>query len=367
MDQLKSLNKCECVSPGFCPIFKRIMGEQPPDWKWCQNTSQQERESYYNLLSKSPPSDNQDILELLENYDGDKRWFYLQYLLMSKKHHFCSLANDYQTEKNKTILSLIENQPCTVRDCNIEILSLGHSEKQFDSIIDRPYIKKINLNHIDAGEYSDNKWAEARAFIAYENLFSSDVEWIGFTTASWNIKYQPFSKIDNFHNWDTFKLLINSKPEDKIVLCADIFCPCMWFHCKNNVLSVFFKERARDIGMRFIETIGLTFQKHVKAPVSNQLILHKQVYSEYYRYLIDNDVFRKTHDFIENVARRNIHVNSFYDSLYAHSRLNGYFLEMVTCFWFANQDFVYLPNAERKENWYIQDNIKERTKWSMTS
>ena len=362
MDQLKSFEKCQCVTPGFCPMFNRIMGLTPPDWKWCKKTSQEERISYYNLLSKAPPSENQDILKLLENYNGDKRWFYLNYLLLSKKYHFCSLANNYQIEKNKEIFSLIDRQSLDKKCAEIEILCLGHSDKQFDSIVDRPYIKKINLNDIDAGKYNDNKWAEARAFVSQDNLFSSDVEWIGFTTASWNIKYQSFCRIDNFHNWDTFKVMINSKPEDKVVLCADVFCPCMWFYSENNVLSVFFKERARDIGMRFIESIGLTFQKHVKAPVSNQLILHKQVYSEYYRYLIDNDVFAKTHDFIENVAKKYLCANNLNDSLYAHSRINGYFVEMITCFWFASQDFVYLPNAERKEDWYNQNAVASRIK-----
>lgn len=171
MDQLKSFEKCQCVTPGFCPMFNRIMGLTPPDWKWCKKTSQEERISYYNLLSKAPPSENQDILKLLENYNGDKRWFYLNYLLLSKKYHFCSLANNYQIEKNKEIFSLIDRQSLDKKCAEIEILCLGHSDKQFDSIVDRPYIKKINLNNIDAGKYSDNKWAESRAFISQDNLF----------------------------------------------------------------------------------------------------------------------------------------------------------------------------------------------------
>ena len=57
MDQqgLHDFSKCYCTSPGFCPVFSRTMGENPPDWRWCQKTSESERKYYYELLKKSPP------------------------------------------------------------------------------------------------------------------------------------------------------------------------------------------------------------------------------------------------------------------------------------------------------------------------
>ena len=37
---------CQCSEPGFCPIFSRTMGVDPPDWNWCQKTKSTEREKY---------------------------------------------------------------------------------------------------------------------------------------------------------------------------------------------------------------------------------------------------------------------------------------------------------------------------------
>lgn len=360
MDPPSFLLNCQCEYPGFCPVYKRIMGAKPPDWIWCQKTSPTERQKYYDMLQKAPPSDNQDIINDLKNYKGDKKWFYLDYLTLSKKYHYCSLANDYQKDKNKQIYNYIYSQKIDdIQYSKLQILCLGHDQKQFNSISDAKYLKKINLNEINAGKYSHNKWAEARAFLC-PDLFDSEKEYIGFVTASWNIKYQPFCRIDNFTNWNTAKVLLNSKAEDKIVLCADIFCPCIWFQDHNNVLSVFLGGMSKDIGYEFLETFGINFTKHIKAPVSNQLILHIDNYQKYYSYLIDNDIYAKLDNFIEQRVKKNIHIQNNLTLNYSYPRINGYFMEMLTCFWFASQDFLFLPNTERKDNWYQQNNILSR-------
>jgi hypothetical protein len=35
-------------------------------------------------------------------------------------------------------------------------------------------------------------------------------------------------------------------------------------------------------------------------------------------------------------------------------------MEMISCFWFANQDFIYIPNTHRKKNWYEESNVRKR-------
>lgn len=41
------LSKCHCSEPGWCPIFKKEMGVTPPNWQWCQDSCEDEREEYY--------------------------------------------------------------------------------------------------------------------------------------------------------------------------------------------------------------------------------------------------------------------------------------------------------------------------------
>lgn len=363
----RRLPKCICDKAGFCPIFNRVMGVDPPDWNWCQRASEEDRKSYYSLLAKAPPTENHNAFELLKRLEEgnlDKKFYLLYHLTLNDKYHRCPKAQDYQEYRTAEIISHWTNQ--SKKGCNlddIEILSLGHSQKQFDTIEDRAYITKVNLNRIDAGKFSENKWAEARAFISKDNLFSRKTQFVGLTTASWNIKYEGYSRIDNFHNWYATPILLNSKPEDKIVLCADIFCPCIWFYNKDNVLSVFFKEYANRVGKYFSKITGLDLNLHMKVPFSNQMILHKKLYNEYVEFLCHNEIFEKIDFFIKNFASNYLNTDPK-DKTYAAIRLEGYFMEMVSTFWFLNQNFIYIPNAERKIDWYSSNNVYSRiAKW----
>jgi len=349
-------NKCYCKEPGFCPLFHRSMGVDPPDWKWCQKTNQNERKKYFDLLSKAPDSSNKKISKILENNNCNKKYFLLYYL-SEIKYHRCQQSIVSQRSKNLSIIDYIENQVENGPDFNnVQILSLGHRDSQFDSIQDRPYLKKVNLNSVDAGEYSDNKWAESRAFLD-DSLFRDDVEFVGFTTASWNEKYEGYARIDNFHNWDNAKVLLRSKPEDKIVLCADMFCPCQWIDDKG-ILSDFFNSGAGFIGRNFLKLIGLN-SKHMQVPHGNQLICHKSIVQKYKQFLQYNEVFSKIEWIIQRYSDK-IKKSTDIQRNYQTNRLHAYFMEMISCFWFANQDFMYIPNVNRKETWYSVDGINQR-------
>ena len=357
--------KCHCQEPGFCPVFNRAMGVDPPDWEWCKRTSAEEREKYYALLKKAPPPAKKKIAELLVEFKDDPKILFLYYLTQHNRQHTCSIANEKQKEKNLKILEHLENQDKNNIDFeNVEIFCLGHSKKQFDSIQDRSYIKKIDLNKIDAGQYSDNKWAESRAFLA--DLPSDNKDFVGFVTASWNIKYEPFSFIQNFHNWNNAKLLINSKPEDKIVLCADIFCPCIWISDRDSnssILSHFIKDNAEVVVEKLLKPIGLEDYKHVKVPFGNQMIMHKSLLSEYKDYLSEFNVFKKVNCFVEKHINGNMYnCDDFIKSNYQYNRLHAYFMEMVSCFWFSIKDWLYIPNTERREDWYNQNAVASRIK-----
>ena len=39
-------SKCQCEKPGFCNLYLKEMGESPPNWQWCQNATEAEREQH---------------------------------------------------------------------------------------------------------------------------------------------------------------------------------------------------------------------------------------------------------------------------------------------------------------------------------
>lgn len=348
--------KCHCDAAGFCPLYGKAMEADPPNWQWCQKTNPHERKQYFDLLSKSPDSQNKKIVKLMSDLNCDYKYFLLYYL-SEIKFHRCQKSVETQRCRNSEIISYIESQQEVDVDFNnVQILSLGHKQSQFDSIEDRPYLKKVNLNTVNAGEYSDNKWAESRAFLD-KSLFRDDVEFVGFTTASWNEKYEGYARIDNFHNWENAKILLRSKPEDKIVLCADMFCSCVWIK-EEGILSDFLDGDTEFIGKNFLKLIGLS-SRHIQVPFSNQLICHKSIVQKYKKFLQDNEVLFK----IEWIVKRYsdiIKQGNNVQKMYHANRLHAYFMEMVSCFWFAGQDFMYIPNVTRKEEWYSLDSINRR-------
>lgn len=52
MTEKFDFSKCNCDEPGFCPVFKKEMGISPPNWKWCQDASECEREEYHKRSSR---------------------------------------------------------------------------------------------------------------------------------------------------------------------------------------------------------------------------------------------------------------------------------------------------------------------------
>ena len=45
-------SKCICENPGYCPIYRQVMGACPPNWKWCQNATPQRRKQHYEDRKK---------------------------------------------------------------------------------------------------------------------------------------------------------------------------------------------------------------------------------------------------------------------------------------------------------------------------
>lgn len=362
------LSKCICEEPGFCPIFGRTMGENPPDWKWCKKTNALERKKYFDLVSKCK-SQNRNIFDIIKSAKN-KYEAMLYYLTLVPFAYNCDISNQNQIKKNQRIIELIQQCDTECDFTNIEIACLGHSEEQFKNIEEKSYIRKVNLNDLEIEKYGGNEWAESRAFLA-KNLFSRDVDFVGYVTASWNSKYKSFSRIDNFHNWYTAKILLNSKPEDNIVLCADIFCPCWWTtnqNHHNNILSSFFSADSSLIGNTLLKLVKLDNFNHIKVPFANQIISHKYTIQKYTDYLKEQNILDKVDWFVKKYTLKYVDNSNEIKALYQNNRIQAYLMEMIFCFWSANQDFVYIPNAEKRIEWYNSEHIKRRIeKWNMIS
>jgi hypothetical protein len=75
---------------------------------------------------------------------------------------------------------------------------LHNDQKMLDSIKNRSYIKKINLNTLDINsEFKTNKLCENRFYLS--NIYETHHEYVGFGSAKWNIKYPNNIKIEDLH------------------------------------------------------------------------------------------------------------------------------------------------------------------------
>jgi len=287
----------------------------------------------------------------------------------SKKYDLCDKGVEAQKTSNIKLKEFIKTQTgprYTIND--VSILCLGHSEAQFSSIRNRPYLKKVNLNNIDAGKYSGNEWAESRIYFSKNSIFKPDAEFYGIVTASWSFKYYNDAKIENFHNWPSTKILLSSKPEDKVVLCADLFCWCKWVDAKScsygaPIIDSIIDPKACDnkaIVNRFLDSVGFDRGVHKRVPYSNQMICHKSVYQNLVQDIYKHKVPEKIQDIMSYINKLPKDKKRIWD--YCHIRVPAYLMELYTVSWFMMRDCRFISNTTRKEDWYNLDKISDRLK-----
>lgn len=270
----------------------------------------------------------------------------------------CSIAN-----KNQEYLDLKIKEAVNKRDFSTKtvddlmILCLGHSQSQFDSIKKRKYLKNVNLNNLDCGRFSGNEWAESRIFLSKEDLFE-DKEFVGVVTASFNMKYRK--AIDDFHNWPCSLALLDSKPEDNIIICANTACQCVWT-CFVEGITIFKQvlgERGNEVGEKFAEFMGLEW-KHEKSLYSNQIICHRDNYDRYVDYLVNEEVFERVDWFCKNLEKDFYKINSDFD-IYIKRRIPAYFMEYISVVWWGNNDMNIISNSKFTDDWYQTDTMTKR-------
>ena len=337
-----------------------------------KNFFQRQGHSYLlhlNNLSKEVPKRNWLLNLLINGDDIDHRLISHLDISTSKKYDWCERGVEEQELYNAELKDFVKSQTTqryTIKD--VSILCLGHSQAQFDSIKNMPYLKKINLNEIDAGAYSGNEWAESRIYFSKNSLFSPDAEFYGTVTASWKFKYEDGDKIEHFHNWPSTKILLSSKPEDKIVLCADMFCWCKWINDKsccygNRIISTIISPDTcnnKAIVRKFLDSFGFDRKVHKRVPYSNQIICHKSIYQSLVEDIRKNKVPEKIQEIITNLEKAPNGLKKNWD--YCHKRMHAYFMELYVVAWFTMSDCKFISNTTRKQDWYNANKISERVK-----
>lgn len=221
-----------------------------------------------------------------------------------------------------------------------KILCLGHCQEQFDTIEDRIYLEKVNLNDLPTA--LDNAWAEGRIYdIEFDSLFPADKKFVGLVTASWNQKYGVLHPIDKFHEWDGAKYLA-FRNDKNIVLCANTKQSCE-FSKGNSIIKQAMNSRRQDIKY-LLNLVGLKEVCKVTA-ISNQIIAHRDVVKSLFDFYKDGDILSKIEFFLKKVK-------PIYVGKYDHIKLPGLLTEFITVFWFANQDFRLMPQELTLVTWY---------------
>ena len=318
-------SQCVCIQSGFCPIFQKIM--DGTNLKWCQNASEEEREIYKESY-RGPIPFTPEVDRFLHQYDCAEE---------------------------------VETLPKT------EIAILGHSPKQFDTISDRPYLKKVYLDDLDLGKYhkrfQSNYFSESRAFLC-DDLFDDGVEYVGVATASWNIKYQGLNPIDNFHNWCSAKAMFRSK-RDNVLLCADTNSTLAWFgkytdeknidkhsspfwanfHNDNHVFkSLGFSITQMKLIWRLLQSLKLSLSSRPTAN-SHQFICHRNLYNRYIKFFREKEILPR----VTNLWKRHDMVTH---NPHTDTRPVGYVIECISMMWLNSQeDVLVIPNEGRAGAW----------------
>lgn len=215
-----------------------------------------------------------------------------------------------------------------------KILCLGHEQRQFNTIEDREYLSKINLNELNTN--LGNEYAEARIYdIDFAELFPEEKKYVGLVTASWNKKYIGLNPIDKLHQWSAIKRI-----DDNVIICANTE-PTMkfiggYFPVMKDVLSMTL-EKSEE----FLKLIGLKIVSK-NSPLSNQIIAKREIVKSLFDFYRKNDILAKIDFFAK---KNNLKVNERFKG-----RREAYLSEMTTLFWIANQDFTILPQEIMRLN-----------------
>jgi len=267
-----------------------------------------------------------------------------------KNHQWCKnttaekRSEYYYKNKPKNIIKTDMSKVC--------VASLGHCKSQFETIEKRDYLINIYLQDLDLKKFSkfqNNQYSETRAYLA--DIFDYDkFDYVGVTTASWNIKYYSENKIDELEDWIDLRAL-NKK---NTILCATTSSTLTWTEGKNSVMDwLGTPKKAKEEVISFHQKLGMEVSSREVAN-HNQIICHKEIYKG-----------------IENHFRENIfEYSKLFDTFrlsdfseFSRNRLFGFFCEFSTMMFLSSQNIVSKPKEKcDNEHWFQANKIGQRDK-----
>lgn len=221
---------------------------------------------------------------------------------------------------------------------DFKILCLGHKEEQFNSIKDRSYLVKLNLNELKVG-YKDNN-SESRIYeIDFDTLFPGKEKYIGLVGASWNLKYIGLNPIDQMEKWNSLKYL-----NENTILCADTCLSDKFILGYRPVLKDVYPDITPDQINEFLKLVDIEPVSKESA-ISNQIIAYRSIVESLFSFYKSNDILDKIFFFLnkyEFAVRKE----------YMKGRGAGYFSETVTTLWLAHQNLTTMPQEILRNDWY---------------
>lgn len=158
------LSECKCPLAGWCSVFKKEMGTNPPNWQWCKNASQIEREKYYQKCQNVPLSKEKPVVidgrVQLVNFHDDLD-------APRSDHAICVIpANDQALE----LLDITrKNIQAYATKCNADYVELCGDQHP-----DWPMANKFRL-HTVAKTYKKTLYLDCDIFVKQEapNIFDA--------------------------------------------------------------------------------------------------------------------------------------------------------------------------------------------------
>lgn len=217
-----------------------------------------------------------------------------------------------------------------------QVICLGHDQKQLDSISNRKYLQKINLNDINY----DCSFSESKLYsLDFNDIFESSKKYVGMVTASWNQKYIGLNPIDKMDQWQAIREM-----DENSIICANGQNSYVFGGIYKPVPELMIRDMNNDRIDEILKTVGIkkTFQY---AAVSNQIITTREILKSLFDFYHKNHVLDKVKKFIEKYKLKT------YEEKY-QKRISGYITEAITVFWIAEHSFSIIPQEIVRKDWY---------------
>jgi lipopolysaccharide biosynthesis glycosyltransferase len=176
---IEDLSKCQCEAPGFCPIFNKEMGTDPPNWQWCQGCGVERRKKYLETTSK----ENRVIKQAKDKSKVSIVSFYDEILPPKSKFAVCVIP------ANELASRLLDITRKSIQD--------------YANRCEADYIELSGDQHPDWP--MANKWRVHKVAKTYKKTLYLDCDIVISDVAPNIFKVTPDDKISAYDEYEDFK------------------------------------------------------------------------------------------------------------------------------------------------------------------